>query len=495
MIADGRLPCSLATFRQSYQVVYDIETVERPPENMDASSPDAILSPVSIGCSSNIPGTDDQWFCVDSSQPGEIQKMVDRFMDYLMTLQRAYQACLPREITDLAQQIRRKLADKKLPYNNTRRQLEQDLNCLKRFEILPVYAFNGARFDLVVLMPYIGKWCGKEIKTNMIKRGAQYMMMTVNQIQFRDVLDFTAPTNLSKYLKTWGASEAKSVFPYSHFKSIEDMERCKEFPPKEAFFNELKQIAIEDADYDEAKSLFDQFKSLPESHSDHIKDFKGWLKYYNMIDCRPLNEAITNSFNKFYDCFKIDANLHLSLPSMAFKAMFNLSDKSAPCVVSFNKTNDEVRQLFRSSVIGGICNVQRRDLNLTEDDSPRNSKIAPNGEPFKAGISLDFNAMYNGCEAEVQPTTPGIKWIKSGNWYKKSIMASGTSLAAQKWLYFMQESDLAKDSNGNKIQIEHKYFRGEHQVKRSSGSDTWSVDGYFEKDGLSYFLEFHGESF
>ena len=74
-------------------------------------------------------------------------------------------------------------------------------------------------------------------------------------------------------------------------------------------------------------------------------------------------------------------------------------------------------------------------------------------------------------------------------------MTSGTSLAAQQWLYYMQEQDLAKDDNGNKIQIEHKYHRGEHQVKRSYGSDTWSVDGYFEKNGVKYFLEFHGKSF
>ena len=214
-----------------------------------------------------------------------------------------------------------------------------------------------------------------------------------------------------------------------------------------------------------------------------------------MIDCRPLNEAITNSFNKFYECFKIDANLYLSLPSMAFKAMFNLSDKSMPAVVTFNKANDEVRQLFRNWVVGGMCNVYRRDLNLTPDDSPRNSKFAPNGQPFRAGHGIDFNGMYNGCQAENLPTTPGIRWLKEGSKYRKSIMASGTSLAAQKWLYYMQETDLAKDNSGKKIQIQHKYFRGEYHVQRSSGKGTWYVDGYFVKNDVPHFLEFHGCKF
>ena len=199
------------------------------------------------------------------------------------------------------------------------------------------------------------------------------------------------------------------------------------------------QTEIPDSDYDEAKLKYDQLLNLSDDDPNKIYNFKGWLKYYNMIDCKPLNEAITNSFNKFWECFKIDANLYLSLPSMAFKAMFNLSDKSMPAVVTFNKANDEVRQLFRNWVVGGMCNVYRRDLNLTPDDSPRNSKFAPNGQPFRAGHGVDFNGMYNGCQAENLPTTPGIRWLKEGSKYKKSIMASGTSLAAQKWLYYMQE--------------------------------------------------------
>ena len=141
---------------------------------------------------------EDKWFCVKSSERGEVQIMVNEFMDYLMVLAENYQKCIPQPIKDLIKSIRIQLADDELPFNDKRRNLQEDLNYLKKFEILPVYAFNGARFDLVVLMPYIGHWCGTEIKTNLIKRGAQYMMFTVDRLQFRDILDFTAPTNLDK---------------------------------------------------------------------------------------------------------------------------------------------------------------------------------------------------------------------------------------------------------------------------------------------------------
>ena len=242
LIDRGLLTETLRGFRQTYQAVYDIETLEEICEEIDPACPDAILRPVSIGCSANIPNVEDKWFCVNSSEPGEVQKMIAAFLDHLALLALEYQKTIPQPITDLMKEIRVKLADKELKFNDVRRNLQQDLDCLKKYEILPVYAFNGAKFDLVVLMPYIGHWCGSELKTNMIKRGAQYMMLTVGNFQFRDVLDFTAPTNLDKYLKTWGASEVKSIFPYSFFKSIEDLEATIDFPPKSAFFNELKQV-------------------------------------------------------------------------------------------------------------------------------------------------------------------------------------------------------------------------------------------------------------
>ena len=358
------LPESLRDYRQKYQAVYDIETLEQKLDMIESSSPDAVLKPASIGCSSNIPNTPDKWFCVKSSERGEVQTMINEFMDHLTALALEYKKCIPKPITDLIETIRLKLTDKALKFKR-RLELQEDLNCLKKIEVLPVYAFNGARFDLVVLMPYIGQWCGAEIKTNMIKRGAQYMMLTVGDIQFRDILDFTAPTNLAGYLSTWGASEIKSVFPYSYFSRIEDLEATIEFPPKEAFFNELKQIDIADQDYNDAKTKYDELRNLPEDDPDHISNFKGWLKYYNMIDCKPLIEAITNSFDKFWECFRIDANLHLSLPSMAFKAMLNLSDKTMPCVVSFNEANEEIRQLFKRLQMGSTLNgAEKRNAEL-----------------------------------------------------------------------------------------------------------------------------------
>ena len=138
-------------------------------------------------------------------------------------------------------------------------------------------------------------------------------------ITFRDVLNYTAPCRLTKYLKQWGSVLAKSIFPYSLYNSIEELENATDFPPYETFYSELTQSNVTQDEYDDAKAEFERRKQLPVNHPDHIKSMKCWLKYYNCLDTKPLVTAMENSFDKFFYYFKVDPNMHLSLPTLAFK--------------------------------------------------------------------------------------------------------------------------------------------------------------------------------
>ena len=88
-----------------------------------------------------------------------------------------------------------------------------------------------------------------------IKKGTHYMNadLTKNSterkstIVFRDCLNYTAPCSMDKYCRQWGASLVKSVFPYSHFHSVEELMLTDSFPPYETFFSELKQVIIFDS--------------------------------------------------------------------------------------------------------------------------------------------------------------------------------------------------------------------------------------------------------
>ena len=95
--------------------------------------------------------------------------------------------------------------------------------------------------------------------------------------------------------------------------------------------------------------------------------------------------------------------------------------------------------------------------------------------------------MYQWSENQVMPLGPGILWTPTEYGYRKNVMMAGTSFAALQWLQYVQQSDLCVDSTGNRIQIEHSYHQGEKVI------NGYKIDGYFQKDGREYFLEYNGE--
>ena len=84
------------------------------------------------------------------------------------------------------------------------------------------------------------------------------------------------------------------------------------------------------------------------------------------------------------------------------------------------------------------------------------------------------------------PTTPGIVWQPTNSGYSKKPLARGVSYSQIQWLNYVQTTDLCIDSQGNRIPIEHAYYRGE--IKEG----PYYIDGFFTKNGLNYYLEFLG---
>ena len=51
-------------------------------------------------------------------------------------------------------------------------------------------------------------------------------------------------------------------FVLRYFTSIEEIQLTIDFPPKNAFYSQLKQEAVNDADYEAAKRLYDYRRQL-----------------------------------------------------------------------------------------------------------------------------------------------------------------------------------------------------------------------------------------
>ena len=230
-------------------------------------------------------------------------------------------------------------------------------------------------------------------KPRILKKANRYTSITMGSVIFKDVLQFSSPTSLSKFLKQWGASEVKGVFPYEKFSKVEEL-YTSQFPNYEDFYSTIKNTNISFEDYNQAKQLFESRLALPRGDPNRWQSMIDYLRWYNLLDVRPLVEALQNCFDSFNRYFNVDPLSSVSLPSLAFQAMFSLFDKNLPLAHSFNEKFDEVRQLFRSSVIGGLTTVTHRHVNLEDDSGPPASRIAPNGKRFTSVSFWDFNAMY-----------------------------------------------------------------------------------------------------
>ena len=98
------------------------------------------------------------------------------------------------------------------------------------------------------------------------------------------------------------------------------------------------------------------------------------------------------------------------------------------------------------------------------------------------------------------PTGPGILWERTSEGsaiWKKNVMTDGHSFQAQQWLSYLQDNDpdLEIDGSNNRVQIQCKFFRGEHIVK-NDGKRKWTVDGMAQtQKGHPKFYEYLGCNF
>ena len=326
----------------------------------------------------------------------------------------------------------------------------------------------------------------KPFEIRALKRGSRYMSVAIGKICFKDALGFSAPCSLDKYMKQWGAKLTKSIFPHGFFNDIAQLEQTTEFPPKSAFYNTMKKANVDPVLYETSKAEFELRMALPEDHPDKMFNFKCWLKYYNNLDTGPMVEAINNSFTAFHKFFDVDPVANLTLPSVAYRSMFNLYDKNLPLAFSFPNRFDHVRVLMRENQVGGLTNVYQRDLNLDDETGPWSARHAPNGDRYTYVGFWDFNSMYLYSQKKKMPLSPGIEWTMKNGKAIKRLMTDQISMGQMQWLYALQETALCIDSKGKKIQIEHGYHRGEVEIYGCK------VDGYMFIDGKEHFFEYLG---
>ena len=148
LVKRGYLPATFSNYRQKLHAAFDIETLEKRNERQNedlviGTFEEAVLRPVSIGCSNNING-DDKFFLRRSSDPDDAPSLTHEFLDYLFELVDEYHQALPVEIRQAIQKLSAEIATEKFKKAKTEK---MDLmKPLKQFKTLVTYGFNSGMY-------------------------------------------------------------------------------------------------------------------------------------------------------------------------------------------------------------------------------------------------------------------------------------------------------------------------------------------------------------
>ena len=255
-------------------------------------------------------------------------------------------------------------------------ELHELQSSMKSYTELVVFGFNSSKYDLNILFKYLLKSVSdfdyKNKAVRVLKKNMKYFSIHMSGLHFKDLLNFSSPMTLDKYLKTWTNDQAKLVYPYEFFDSIENIRACKTFPPAEVFRTTLKGD-IDMAIYDKCKLEFERRVALPVDNSEKWQSFECYLKYYNLSDVQPVSLAIVNQFTTFVKNFGFSPMQSYGLPSFARIAMYKNYSKTSPNIMTF-PSNSDATKIFRQNIIGGLCSVYKRHCTLLDEPAAFSAK-------------------------------------------------------------------------------------------------------------------------
>ena len=360
--------------------------------------------PLSVSVASNVPGHEDAQCYITN---GDSDKLVEEMMNNLIAISdAAYDSLLPSYVDVLADLDARKHAweeetkeaeeeeeeaenGKKTvnPYKTLEKQLQAWLHQL------PVLGFNSGRYDLNAIKKFfvpllIHNNTAERASCFVIKRQNNFMCLSTDKLKFLDMVNFLAPgVSYAKYLTAYGCELGKGHFPYEYMDDLQTLED-RVLPPQSAFFSQLKNEGISDADYARCQAVW---------HDNQMKTMRDFLVWYNNRDVIPFLQAIDKQF-AFYQQHNIDMFKDgISVPGLSLLHLFNDLPNDTYFTV-FNRTNSDLHELVKDNIVGGPAIIFHR---YHETDV---TKIRGGGETCRSIVGYDANALYLWAIMQDMPT-------------------------------------------------------------------------------------------
>ena len=268
---------------------------------------------------------------------------------------------------------------------------------------VPVLGFNSGHYDLKLIRQHFIPLLAQDPGTFAAEKNGRIMFINTPKFKFLDVLNYLGPgITYEKWVKTYGATLAKSWLPYEWFDSPDKLD-FPGLPPYMAWYSKLKgEYVLTLKEYDDCHRIFKERG---------MQTFGDWLEYYNNLDVAPFLEAL-QKMKEFYTSLGIDILKDaVSLPGVSEKYILRktLQPRWGYKPPELYSPNKEAYAMLKAAVVGGPSLVFTR--RHVAGETRIRSHQYEDARLCRRILGYDANSLYPSTMMKEMPCGPG--YVKS----------------------------------------------------------------------------------
>ena len=305
---------------------------------------------------------------------------------------------------------------------------KQGNEIVKWFHQVPVLGFNSGHYDLKLIRQHFIPLLAQDPGTFAAEKNGRIMFINTPKFKFLDVLNYLGPgITYEKWVKTYGATLAKSWLPYEWFDSPGKLD-FPGLPPYMAWYSKLKgEYVLTLKEYDDCHRIFKERG---------MQTFGDWLEYYNNLDVAPFLEAL-QKMKEFYTSLGIDILKDaVSLPGVSEKYILRktLQPRWGYKPPELYSPNKEAYAMLKAAVVGGPSLVFTRKH--VAGETRIRSHQYEDARVCRRILGYDANSLYPSTMMKEMPCGPGF--VKSYDNPEAYARVFPQFLWTQEWFGFAE---------------------------------------------------------
>jgi len=229
----------------------------------------------------------------------------------------------------------------------------------------------------------------------------KYVMFQIRNVRFLDSYQFLSTSldelvslllksgkrnfeHTTKFLGNDDLVFAKGIYPYNHMTSEKVFAETK-LPPIKEFYNNLKNEALDNADYERAQATWDHFK---------IVNMKQYHDHYLVSDVLLLADVFENFRKSVYAQHRLDCLHFYTLPSLAWAMALKHTGVKLDLI-----TDPEAYLMVEGNMRGGVATISQRHATANNPYVDGYNS----DEPRRYITYLDANNLYGKAMSEPLP--------------------------------------------------------------------------------------------